>query len=551
MKNLLNNFKASLKHNHQKILILILAFLAGVELLGLVYAFNIIRLNQKEKLYLEQFKTDLEKSQDSLEQSQSWDYYTLSSYLSKDPLYYNETKVIESLGKYLILDPNLKIANKALFDKIYNHILPNHKFGDNKGYQKDENSEILDSQKFHDYRNSCLSSIINPETVKSFSNLQLDSDTAYIKRGKIRFYLEDYPGAIRDFEKAKNLNPNNKDPLNQAIALAYFELGNPKYFRNGYVKYSLLDQIEHPGMLFNRLKEYSSSAISFNPNLANAYYLRGYLRSHKINYLFSTGSERMNIKEAISNEIKKGIFNDEEMLEMIDDFTNAIRNDPFFYKKYPSNEINFCPSFSDEYPSQIKSLTEKIKTNLNDSFLYYQRALIYLDSKNYQKSIEDLNKVIQLNSSNNSLKALAYYGLWLAHYKQKNYQKALENINQVIKIYPDFADFYAIRGLTYYDFSKLSKNTKDLEKVIEDSNHAIKLHEELLKKLNPKEDSRFLDDQPSANAYFIRGLAYYDLGNQEQALLDYRKSLGLWPSLVTGDEGGGVTEMPLPPGFPP
>lgn len=534
MKNLLNNFKSVLKNNHQKLLILILAFLAGVELLGLVYAFNIIRLSQKEKL--------------SLEQSQSWDYYTLASYLSKDPLYNDETKVIESLSKYLRLDPDLKIANKVLFDKIYNQTLSDHELDDNKGYNN------LNSRQFHDYRNSCLSSIITPEIVNSFSKLKLDSDTAYIKRGKIRFYLEDYKGAIEDFKKAQDLNPNNKDKLNQAIALAYFELGNPKYFGSRYARFDLLMQIGSQGILSSYLKEYSSSAISLNPNFANAYYLRGYLSSYEIASQFSVDSERM--KKDINNAIENGIFNDSIFLEMIDDFTNAIRNDPFFYKNYPVNTINPCPILTDEYPSRIKSLTEKIKTNPNDDSLYHQRALIYLDSKNNQKAIEDLNQVIQLNSSDNSLKALAYYGLWLAHYKQKNYQKALDNINQVIKIYPDIADFYAIRGLTYYDFYKLSKNTKDLEKVIEDSNHAIKLHEELLKKLNPQEDSRFLDDQPHANAYFIRGLAYYDLGNKTQALSDYLKALpewsgSMWPSLVNGDEGGGATEIPLAPGFPP
>jgi tetratricopeptide (TPR) repeat protein len=309
-------------------------------------------------------------------------------------------------------------------------------------------------------------------------------------------------------------------------------------------------QIGSQGILSSYLKQYSSSTISLNPNFANAYYLRGYLSSYKIASQFSVGSERMNTKKNINNAIENGIFNDRIFLEMIDDFTNAIRNDPFFYKNYPINTINPCPIFSDEYSSRIKSLTEKIKTNPNDDSLYHQRALIYLDSNNNQKAIEDLNQVIQLNSSDNSLKALAYYGLWLAHYKQKNYKEALENINQVIKIYPDFADFYAIRGLTYYDFYKLSKNTKYLEKVIEDSNHAIKLHEELLKKLNSEAK------EPHANAYFIRGLAYYDLGNQTQALSDYLQALpewsgSMWPALINGPEGGGVREIPFPPGFPP
>ncbi|MBE9141796.1 tetratricopeptide repeat protein [Planktothrix mougeotii] len=519
MKNLINNFKASLKHNHQKILILILAFLAGVELLGLIYAFNIIRLSQKEKL--------------SLEQSQSWDYYTLASYLSKDPLYDDETKVIESFGKYLILDPQLKIANQVL--SIEN-------LGNNS----------------NDRSNICPTSTIDEEQVKNFQTLILASDIAYIKRGKIRFQLGDYQGSINDFNRAIDLNNKNKSTLSKSIASAYFELANSKPKNPYHFFNELSSKGSNPNILLSNINDNSNSAIKFNPNFANAYYLRGYLSYYKIPSHFSVAYGKRNSKEAINKAIEKGIFNENIFFSMIDDFKNAIRNDPFFYKKYPYvlNAINPCPVFSDEYSSLIKNLTEKIKTNPNDGSLYHQRALIYLDSNNNQKAIEDLNQVIQLNSSDNSLKALAYYGLWLAHYKQKNYQEALENINKVIKIYPDFPDLYAIRGLTYYDFSKLSKNTKDLDKVIEDSNHAIKLHEELLKKYNPQEDSRFLDEQPHANAYFIRGLAYYDLGNQTQALSDYLKALpewsgSMWPALINGPEGGGVREIPFPPGFPP
>ena len=329
--------------------------------------------------------------------------------------------------------------------------------------------------------------------------------------------------------------------------MANYKPKNPYYFFN-----ELSSKGSNSSVLLSNIKDNSNSAIKFNPNFANAYYLRGYLSYYKIPSHFSVDYGKRNSKEAINKAIEKGIFNENIFFNMIDDFKNAIRNDPFFYKNYPYvlNTINSCPVFSDEYPSLIKNLTEQIKTNPNDGSLYYQRALIYLESNNNQKAIEDLNQVIQLNFSDNSLKALAYYGLWLAHYKQKNYKEALENINQVIKIYPDFADFYAIRGLTYYDFYKLSKNTKYLEKVIEDSNHAIKLHEELLKKLNSEAK------EPHANAYFIRGLAYYDLGNKTQALSDYLQALpewsgSMWPALINGPEGGGVREIPFPPGFPP
>jgi tetratricopeptide (TPR) repeat protein len=550
MKNLLNNFKNNLNNNRQKTLLFILASFALVELLALIYASHIIYLSQKHKSFSDNLQTENENYYKFIQKDKSLpdefhakdyyqlaeDYYQLATHLSKFPGFYYEEKIIQSLGQYLILDPKLKIANQVLLSE---------NLGDNS----------------NDRSNICPTLTIDEEQVKNFQTLTLASDIAYIKRGKIRFQLGDYQGSINDFERAINLDNKNKNTLSKSIASAYFELANSKPKDPGRF-FNDLNDLSHkgsnPSVLLSNIKDNSTSAIKFDPNFANAYYLRGYLSYYTIPSHFSVGYGKRNSKPAINKAIEKGIFNEDIFLNMINDFKSAIRNDPFFYKNYPYsvNTINPCPVFSDKYSSLIKNLTEQIKTNPNDGSLYHQRALIYLDSNNNQKAIEDLNKVIQLNSSNNSLKALAYYGLWLAHYKQKNYKEALENINQVIKIYPDFADFYAIRGLTYYDFYKLSKNTKDLEKVIEDSNHAIKLHEELLKKLNPKEDSRFLDEQPHANAYFIRGLAYYDLGNQTQALSDYLQALpewsgSMWPALINGPQGGGVREIPFPPGFPP
>jgi len=517
MKNLLNNFKKNLNNNPQKTLLFILASFAFVELLALIYAINFINLNKTDKSLLDE--------------SKSWEYYILGKHLSEfnEALYYDldrelpkgnekkfynsdfykffEEETIKVFGKYLVLDPTFKFSNYMLSANYERGVI------------------------FNVHPNICSIPIIDDEQVKNFQTLVLPSDIAYIKRGKIRFKLGDYQGASHDFQQAIDQNPENKNKLRKSIALAYFALANPT-FDLRYRGRNLIYETHNPGFLFKEIKEHLDL----------------------INSEFNLERIRSNVEA--NNAIKAGIF----PLSMIEDLTNAIRNDPFFYKNYPVKINNPCIVFSDEYPILIETLNKKIETNPNSSELpelYYKRALIYLDSGNNQKAIEDLNKVLQLSSTEDSLKALTYYSRWLVHYKEKKYQQSINDISQVIKIYPDFPDFYAIRGLTYYDFLKLSKNTKDIEKVIEDSNHAIKLHEELLKKLNPRENSRLLGDRPHANAYFIRGLAYYDQGNRTQALLDYLKALqfwsgSMWPSIINrGGEGGGVKEIQLPPGFPP
>lgn len=82
----------------------------------------------------------------------------------------------------------------------------------------------------------------------------LDAET-YQRRGIIRSYSEqDYQGAIEDYSKSLNLDPDNAETYNYR-GTAYFRLGN-------YQK-ALLD--------FDR-------AIGLKPDLAVAYYNRGYVR---------------------------------------------------------------------------------------------------------------------------------------------------------------------------------------------------------------------------------------------------------------------------------
>ena len=86
-------------------------------------------------------------------------------------------------------------------------------------------------------------------------NTQIDKSVIFLRRGDIKFYEKDYHGAISDYNKSIELNPND----------------DHVYFLRGYAK--------------GKLKDYEASirdytkALGLNPYNSNAYHLRGVSRA--------------------------------------------------------------------------------------------------------------------------------------------------------------------------------------------------------------------------------------------------------------------------------
>ena len=68
--------------------------------------------------------------------------------------------------------------------------------------------------------------IIQKDIDSKFEDVKLNSDSAYFNRGVSKFELNDYKGAISDYTKALELNPNN--------SRAYMNRGRAKHTLNDY-----------------------------------------------------------------------------------------------------------------------------------------------------------------------------------------------------------------------------------------------------------------------------------------------------------------------------
>ncbi len=109
--------------------------------------------------------------------------------------------------------------------------------------------------------------------------------------------------------------------------------------------------------------------------------------------------------------------------------------------------------------------------------------------------------------------AVAYYNRGMAHYglvyyfKRGSYDLAIADFSEALRLDPTMAEAFANRGLVYYDLG-------ELEQAIIDFNEAIRIDD-----LDPN----------MSKVYNMRGLAYYDLGEFHQAIIDLNEAVRIDP----------------------
>ncbi len=152
---------------------------------------------------------------------------------------------------------------------------------------------------------------------------------------------------------------------------------------------------------------------------------------------------------------------------------------------------------------KIVLMNKAIQLDPKPGYYYIHRATAYLDKKDYQKALPDLDKAIaSLTNSFNAynLRGLAYDGL-------DKQSQAMADFNQAISINPGYAEAYSNRGFVFFENKEYAKALKDYEKAIS---------------LDPK----------LAMAYSHRGFLFAFQGKLDQALEDYNQAISLNPKLL-------------------
>jgi len=131
------------------------------------------------------------------------------------------------------------------------------------------------------------------------------------------------------------------------------------------------------------------------------------------------------------------------------------------------------------------------------------RGNAYGKRGNYEKALEDFNKVIELNPNDPD----AWYNRGLTYKHLGKLDAALRDYHRAISLKPDYAKAFNNRGTIYGRQARF-------QKAIEDFDQAIALAPE------------------DAGAWFNRGLAWYSLGEYERAIPDLEKAIELNPDYL-------------------
>jgi tetratricopeptide (TPR) repeat protein/S1-C subfamily serine protease len=292
------------------------------------------------------------------------------------------------------------------------------------------------------------------EAIKDFNEalrLQPDNPFAYRQRGIAQFNEENYQAALADLNKAITLQSDNAYAyVDRGIVHAM--MGNSKAFIEDFDK-----------------------ALRFEPDSASIYNKRGTAR--------------------YSLQDDKGA---------IEDYTAAIRFAPesayIYYKK-----LGDIRTAQKDYETAIKNYTEAIRLEPNYAPAYVGRGIVHAKMGSHQGLTEDFDTALRLQPDN----AWFYSYRGNARFLIKDNQGGIEDYNKAISLFPQLAYlYYTLRG-------NARQEQKDYQGAIADYNEAIRLKPDF------------------AIAYNNRGLARVQEQGYQGAQINFHQSIRLNSNIPT------------------
>jgi tetratricopeptide (TPR) repeat protein/S1-C subfamily serine protease len=207
---------------------------------------------------------------------------------------------------------------------------------------------------------------------------------AYNYRGVLKENkLNDIQGALADYNRAIQADPNN--------AIAHYNRGSIKEVKLGDIRGGLAD--------YNR-------AIQLDPTYANAYSNRGLLKENKLNDLQGALAD---YNRAIQADPKNAIahYNRGSLKEVklndpqggLDDYNRAIQINPYYTRAY-NNRGLLKENKLDDLQSALVDYNRAIQADSQNDVAHYNRgSLKAFKLGNIQGGFADFNRAIQINPS--------------------------------------------------------------------------------------------------------------------------------------------------------
>ena len=326
------------------------------------------------------------------------------------------------------------------------------------------------------------------DAIKNFNKaIELNPDDAenYIQRANSKSRLRDHEGAIQDFNQAIMLNPIDAETY-KIRGDAKGRLGDKSGKIKDYMQalklepnantYSILGHIKQSDGDLEGAIEYFTEVIKLKPNEPYGYNIRAQAKKRMGDYAGA-----------------------------IEDFTQAIKSNPdaAWWPYYDRARVKHKTK---DYAGAIDDCNLAIKLKPDVSYTYSLRGKIKVDLEDYAGAIEDYTQAIKVGLDDRLGTHSAYIDRGNVKRKSKDYDGAFEDYNMAIKLIPEHAYAYIYRGLAKADL-------KDYNGAITDYDKAIELVPEL------------------AEGYRYRGKAKEALGQDDAAKIDFEKAKEIDPNV--------------------
>lgn len=212
---------------------------------------------------------------------------------------------------------------------------------------------------------------------------------------------------------------------------------------------------------------YCNLTLDIVPEDTNALYQRGHCYLDRKEYKkalddFSATFDKTNKSKSDAS------FNMAKCYVGLGDLTTAIQYYQTTLKlepndKYTLYELGYCyASLSKpDKVSALKYYNQAIEQDPNYYHAYFNRGLLYaVQYKDKKRGHTDLEKSIELKPKSK----MPYLYNGMLYREEKELEKARSMFDKVIELYPDYAEAYYERALTWYDIGVLNMVCRDLEK---------------------------------------------------------------------------------------
>ena len=280
-----------------------------------------------------------------------------------------------------------------------------------------------------------------------------DSWAAFYNRAISKEYLGDYIGAIADYSKAIELNPNPSEKI---------------LFWRGYT-YERNENYE------KAIEDYSS-AIKINPNYENAYFFRAYTKFLIEDYEGSIEDYSTVIKLNPNNEdayFNRGLSKSklQDIDDAIDDFTQAIQIKPNSYflnwRAYLKIQIN-------DIEGSINDNTKSIELDPTYTKSYLDRAFGKYQIGDLEGAVSDYKAIFDFGTAEDILFSINY--LTDTYISNGIYQEIIPLINEGKNIAKkikekndDYLDLFYKEALYYGTIGDNDKAISSLKKCVDES----------------------------------------------------------------------------------